>query len=142
MARSKKDLDKDMMFRKIMPALADNPFSNVSQAPNPAKKKISEDEISILRAKLFSHSGEIEPVINVMEELVLNHLDSTIQKFNACHCDRCRQDIAAISLNLLPPKYVVADRAHIEEIKASIAKSEVLNALVKAVLQVRSHPRH
>ena len=30
MAKSKKELDKDLMFAKIMPALSDNPFSDVN----------------------------------------------------------------------------------------------------------------
>ena len=29
MAKSKKELDKDLMFAKIMPALSDNPFSDL-----------------------------------------------------------------------------------------------------------------
>ena len=31
MAKSKRELDKDLMFQKILPAIADNPFSTVYQ---------------------------------------------------------------------------------------------------------------
>ncbi len=75
MAKSKKELDKDLMFSKIMPALSSSPFSNV--ASQVATEHDTEtDVLSALRDKLFARSNEyVESetiaTINVMENIVL-----------------------------------------------------------------------
>ncbi len=164
MPKSKKELDKDMMFKKIMPALADNPFSTLHASIEEAEAQAvardplfrtagelipqeEEDDLTKLRNKLFIRGGTVidaerVATINIMEDLVLRHLDEVIEKFNCCRCDRCRRDIAAYALNRLPPKYVVADPRRIELIEREIPPKDVMNALVKAVIQVRSNPRH
>ncbi|MEA4892937.1 MAG: late competence development ComFB family protein [Peptococcaceae bacterium] len=148
MAKSKKDLDKDLLFKKIMPALADNPFTAVSPAGEPPLSSgMEEDPISALRAKIFARSGFQESqdsavTINLMENLVLQNLDSVIQKFNTCSCDRCRCDIAACALNLLPPLYVVDQPGKLAAREKEVPIKQVMDALVKAVIQVRAHPKH
>ncbi|PKR86266.1 late competence development ComFB family protein [Heyndrickxia camelliae] len=48
------------------------------------------------------------PIYNVMEEIVKNVLDENIEQLHlSCTCKRCRNDILAISLNKLPPHYIV-----------------------------------
>lgn len=201
MAKSKKVLDRDMMFRKIMPALADNPFSApVTEAalladpdedpvPEPLTEAVSvpseqtpaiqepadvptpavslhiatladapftqsapqpesDDELSVLRARLFARSNaadqSLEQVstVNLMESLVLRHLDTVIQRFNCCRCDRCRRDVAACALNLLPPQYVVADPERLNALSETIPAKMVYDALIKAVLKIRKNPHH
>ncbi|MED1204386.1 late competence development ComFB family protein [Heyndrickxia acidicola] len=47
------------------------------------------------------------PVYNVMEEMVQNVLDKFKDQLHlACDCERCLDDVKALSLNHLPPKYV------------------------------------
>lgn len=46
--KTKKELDRDMMFRKIMPALADNPFSIPVTDPNFVDPPQGEDEAPAL----------------------------------------------------------------------------------------------
>ena len=223
MAKSKKVLDRDMMFRKIMPALADNPFSApvteaallgdapgdvpepaaeaapapetaavpeaqpspeaqpapeaksepapaepVPSAPVKAKPAVKSsrktladapftqaapapeerDELSVLRARLFARSDNTAPgmeqvsTVNLMESLVLRHLDTVIQRFNCCRCDRCRRDVAACALNLLPPKYVVADPVRLDDLAETIPAKGVYDALIKSVLKIRANPHH
>lgn len=206
MAKSKKVLDRDMMFRKIMPALADNPFSApvtesalLGEAPDapapqpepaadpvPAAETTPEpeapkpeapaaaksaaktrrktladapftqsppapeesDELSVLRARLFARSDNGEAgfkqvsTVNLMESLVLRHLDTAIQRFSCCRCDRCRRDVAACTLNHLPPQYVVADPDRLDAMSAAIPSKIVYDALIKAVLKVRANPHH
>ena len=50
-------------------------------------------------------------LVNLMEELVINKLDSTLDRFNCCKCDKCKKDIAALALNRLKPRYVVMKEA-------------------------------
>lgn len=81
---------------------------------------------------------------NVMESLVMEKLDITLQKMNCCKCDRCRDDIVALALNGLKPMYIVATKEEIENKKQEFSKFglEVTTAVLKAVLSVRRNPRH
>ena len=145
MAKSKKELDRDLMFSKIMPALSDNPFT--APVAIPAEEPEDTDALSALREKLFARSSEyVESetiaTINVMENLVLKKVDSVIARFNVCTCDRCRCDICACALNNLPPRYIVAKPELIAKVEAEVPEKLVMDTLIKAVIKVRSHPRH
>lgn len=145
MAKSKKELDRDLMFSKIMPALSDNPFT--APAAIPTGEPEDTDALSALREKLFARSSEyVESetiaTINVMENLVLKKVDSVIARFNVCTCDRCRCDICACALNNLPPRYIVAKPELIAKAEAEVPEKLVMDTLIKAVIKVRSHPRH
>lgn len=142
------------MFEKILPALNDNPFS-AADTPKAVKAapieepviQVEDENLSALRNKLFARSNdyvesETVATINIMENLVLRHVDTVMQRFNSCKCDRCRCDVTACALNRLPPKYVVAQTAKIEKAEKEIPINNVMDALIKAVIQVRSHPRH
>lgn len=143
MAKSKKELDKDLMFSKIMPALEGNPFRAITSSDIPS----GDDAISALRDKIFARSTDFsEPdsvaTINIMENMVLRNVDTVMQRFNVCGCDRCRCDICACALNQLPTKYIVAKKEKILKAESEIDQKAVIDALIKAVIQVRSHPRH
>ncbi len=140
---AKKAIDKDALFQKILPALEENPFSTMLpdkvEAPSP-------DSLAALRERIFARPERADPnlvsTINVMETLVLRQLDAVMNKFNVCSCDRCRCDVAAYALNLLPPRYVVTSCKYLDEVLEEIPSREVTEALIKAVLRVRQHPRH
>lgn len=145
MGKSKQKLDKDLMFSKIMPSLVENPFASSYSIPEHNAEE--SDALSALRSKLFARSEEYEKeesvaTFNIMEALVLRHLDAVVCRFNACKCDRCRCDIAACALNRLPPKYVVASPSKIVEAEKEVPQNLVMDALIKAVITVRSKPRH
>ena len=148
MAKSKKELDRDLMFSKIMPSLNSNPFSKINIAVQPESVADGEkDTLSALRDKLFARSShyiesETTATINVMENLVLKNVDSVIGRFNVCNCDRCRCDICAYALNELPPHYVVTKPATIAQAEAEVPNKLIMDVLVKAVIKVRSRPRH
>lgn len=145
MAKSKKELDKDLMFSKIMPALSSNPFSSFAASTDKAVE--STDALTALREKIFAKSSdysETETIatVNIMENLVLKYVDSVMQRFNVCSCDRCRCDICAYALNHLPVRYIVAQKEKLEKAEASVPPKIVVDELIKAVIHVRSHPRH
>ena len=162
MSKSKKELDKDLMFSKILPALTSNPFSltnapgvsDVSGAPGgPASSAVRAESdyipesLSALREKIFAKSVEFSDpenifATNIMEHLVLKNVDSVIQRFNVCSCDHCRCDICAYALNILPPRYIVAKPESIARAENEIPKKMVVDALIKAVIRVRAHPHH
>ena len=43
-----------------------------------------------------------------MEIWVLKYIDEAMKNADMCTCERCRLDTIAITLNKLPPKYIVA----------------------------------
>ena len=148
-SKSKKELDRDLMFSKIMPALTENPFSSISTSSRRLNStpRVEADSIRVLRDRVFLSSGNLDDpdglsTINVMENLVLRNIDSVIRRFNVCGCDRCRCDICACALNQLPPHYIVAQKDKIEKAESEISQKLVIDALIKAVIQVRAHPRH
>lgn len=167
MASSKnaKALDKDMMFQKILPALAQNPFSDVTgspESPAPIPQPVPElpvadpvdtpiedaTHLAALSDRLFGRTSNhgLRPedafTINVMENVALKYLDETMNRFNCCRCDHCRRDVAALALNSLPPRYIVGNAQQIADIVDGIPKQAIYDALVKAVLRVRMYPRH
>ncbi|MCI8441142.1 MAG: late competence development ComFB family protein [Provencibacterium sp.] len=154
MAKSKKEIDKDIMYSKIMPTgrsgsrlgppeseeepeQADDASPQASPLPAPAPAPAAFTPKSV---QLREQSSSV--VVNLMEHLVADRLDSAFKKFNCCKCDKCRKDVAAIALNKLQPKYVVTESDKIEEIVKEMAGTEVSTAIVQAVLVVRTHPRH
>lgn len=84
-------------------------------------------------------------VRNYMENIVLHQLDNIIEKVNACNCQACRSDVFAITLNNLPPKYIVTEKGHLYS-KLSVLQQQfevdVITELVKAIKIVSSNPRH
>lgn len=139
------------MFKKLMPALSDNPFALIDEeevlAVEEPAPEVRKEADSALYSKLFARSDEARDpdaifTINVMETLVLRHLDAAIKRFNVCSCDRCRCDVAAYALNHLPPRYTMGTYEKLAQFERDIPLSAVTDALIKAVIQVRSKPRH
>lgn len=162
-AKSKKEIDKDIMYSKIMPtglrkspseeaAEKDEPESPRPAEPEKAARSPSPDPPASARAEdhpsFFNRTGvklkEQNPTVvaNLMEYLVADKIDAAFSKFNCCKCDKCRKDVAAIALNMLKPKYVVSERDQMVDMVSRQTSAEVYTAIVKAILQVRSHPRH
>lgn len=146
----KHESEKDLLMSKLLPALNENPFSSSYDGPKkdiiaPVTSK-TEDALSDLHNRLFareeSQSTHPFKTLNVMETMVLKHMDSVMKRFNTCSCDRCCCDVAAYALNQLEPKYIVSDSDKRKAMEDEISNKMVLDALVNAVIKVRSNPRH
>lgn len=149
MAKIKKTFDRESMYKKIMPSNMkkdeieqsdrNEPIETIAENNNSTEAIFQNKELNLIR-------DEKDEVIlyNVTEKLVLNKLDATLKKMNCCRCDRCKEDIVAIALNNLKPKYVVANKDDIKEKIHQFNKigSEVTTEVIKAVLKVRKNPRH
>ena len=81
-------------------------------------------------------------LINLMEGFVESRIDEVMHKFNCCSCEKCRQDVLAMTLNKLPPYYVLEDDINIRDQKEKERAADVAAALVKAVLAVKANPNH
>ena len=151
MAKIKKTFDRESMYKKIMPTNLKKEVEIVQSKEVEIKEDTSEKnktkETTIFQNKELNLIREEKNEVilyNVTEKLVLNKLDATLRKMNCCRCDRCKEDIVAIALNNLKPRYIVATK---EDIKQKIHESqevgsEVTTEVIKAVLVVRKNPRH
>ncbi len=142
-------LDKNLMFEKIMPSsqrktsaaeASKTPSQNESQTPSGPTEES-------LRSNVFARAEETDrhnaqSIVNIMELLVIRYMDDVLLRFNCCRCNRCKKDIAASALNSLPSKYMVAEAEQLEKAQEQEDKKKILEAIIRAVLVVRAHPRH
>ncbi|QXM05591.1 late competence development ComFB family protein [Crassaminicella indica] len=83
---------------------------------------------------------------NFMEDIVNHLLPSVLEKYDhICTCDKCIKDIKALTLNNLPPLYVVSEKG-----KAFAKSNEldrqfqinVIQKIVAAIELVQKNVRH
>ncbi|QIB68066.1 late competence development ComFB family protein [Aminipila butyrica] len=82
---------------------------------------------------------------NIMESIVLQKLDETVDKLGCCTCDECRRDIASYALNLLPSKYVVTPEGEMYSKLNALSmqyEADLLSALSQATQVVSQKCRH
>lgn len=158
---SQKGIDKEYIFNLIMPTAAeeDEELENLAEEEPDlaAEPEVQEepdpdvqDSLSLLREKLsqpIPAAVQLRPVknlvvVNLVEQLVTDRLDSAFDKFNCCRCDKCRRDVAALALNSIPPQYVVAEPEDIPRLLAEAPAKDIPTALVKAILQIKNNPQH
>ncbi len=88
----------------------------------------------------------MEPQLkNVMEMLVLQKIDSMLDKLDCCNCSLCRMDMAAYVLNRLPCKYVSNLQGELFS-KLSVLSlqydADITALVVMASDIVNNNPRH
>ncbi|MBE6082582.1 MULTISPECIES: late competence development ComFB family protein [Tissierellales] len=83
---------------------------------------------------------------NLMEDEVEYIIDKLLKKRkDVCSCEKCRLDIEAISLNNLPPKYVVTKMGEIYErldIMNFQFEADLVKEVEKAIQIVKDSPHH
>lgn len=153
MSKTKKEIDKDIMYGKIMPSVKRNnaAITTADYSENDEGKaiKMLEDETAKHTPAMLIDKNGIEVssnhsalVVNLQEYLIMDKLDAAFAKFNCCKCERCKKDVVALALNKLPPAYMVLDQS---ELDAELEKHNlpaVSTALIQAILKVRANPRH
>lgn len=84
-------------------------------------------------------------LVNVMEQIVSDRLDVLLKNEECCTCPRCIEDIKAIALNKLPPKYVSTNSGELfTKLNASVRQStvDIDIAITAAIAMVAKHPSH
>lgn len=153
MPKSRKEISKDIMYGKIMPSSLQRHASSPPVAPLDAAEPesaalLARETATPTPAELFDQNGvklqQQAPalVVNLSEYLVSDKLEAAFAKFRCCQCDKCKKDVAAMALNLLKPHYVVARQEELDGLLLKYNGPEVSSAIIKAILQVRNHPRH
>ena len=83
--------------------------------------------------------------INVMQVLVEEKAPKYVEMFGLCTCKRCMEDVKAITLNHLPPKYVVlepGDRVPRLTVYEGKFSSDITAQLLQACKLVMERPHH
>ncbi len=83
--------------------------------------------------------------VNIMEELVYSRVPEMMTNFGVCTCPRCLNDVIALTLNMLPPKYVVTLKGQLFSKLATYANqhnADLFAAATKAFMMVSENPRH
>lgn len=88
---------------------------------------------------LSEGSGE---VVNVTERIVSAWLDDAITHVRGCKCEKCRLDVAAFTLNRLPPQYVLTEELTEEALCRRKTVAETVEMVYRAAFQVKNYPRH
>ena len=94
---------------------------------------------------ILEHEPEQLGYINVMQVLVEEKAPKYVRMFGLCDCKRCLEDVKALALNHLPPKYVVmADNEMIPKLTFYEGKynSDITAQLLKACSKVAERPHH
>lgn len=82
---------------------------------------------------------------NMMETLVLQKLEETIDRLGCCKCQKCRMDIASYALNRLPSKYVATYKGEVYSKLDTLSlqyETDLLSTLYQAAQVVTKNPRH
>lgn len=83
-------------------------------------------------------------IINITEKTVTETVDSILPTLtNVCCCDRCRADIICLTLNRLPPRYVVHRYGEIlseAEFESLQKKTEIIANVMKSIREIQELP--
>lgn len=88
-----------------------------------------------------------EPIhcTNIMESLVIEEVEDCISRLNMCTCPTCRNDLIALTLNMLPPKYVNTEKgaalSKVEKLSMDF-QAQIITCITSASEIVKKHPRH
>ncbi len=83
-------------------------------------------------------------IVNMIEQAVTEAVDNILPTLpNVCRCERCRADVICLTLNQLPPRYVVNRWGEImseAEFESAQRKAEVIAAVMKSVRKIAGRP--
>lgn len=82
---------------------------------------------------------------NVMEILVEEKVEEMWKGKSGCRCNECREDVIALTLNHMPPQYVVSHEGELyTKMKHVDARSlfEITKQIAVAMNIITSSPRH
>ncbi|MGN1350233.1 MAG: late competence development ComFB family protein, partial [Anaerovoracaceae bacterium] len=83
--------------------------------------------------------------VNVAEEIVRSKVPAMMRDYDMCTCERCTNDVVALTLNRIPPKYVVTMKGKLyARINACLPQyqTDMLAAITAACQTVKNNSRH
>ncbi len=145
----------DELPRQAAPAPAPQPVREEAPMPAPEPAPAAQPEPKAEPAAQAGAVGAAKwdesrlPVypgyMNVMQVLVEEKAPKYVKMFGLCSCERCMEDVKALTLNNLPPKYVVVERGDmIPRLTVYEGKfsSDITAQLLHACKLVMERPHH
>ncbi len=89
--------------------------------------------------------GESIAVKNLTEDFVNQYIDVCMREQEMCVCGRCRADVFALSLNNLPPHYVVSGVGEAmvrHDAQTTQGIADIVGAITAAIKIVKDNPHH
>jgi len=83
--------------------------------------------------------------VNVAEEIVRSKVPPIMRDYDMCTCERCTNDVVALTLNRIPPKYVVTMKGKLyARINACLPQyqTDMLAAITDSCTTVKNNSRH
>jgi len=89
-------------------------------------------------------SCDLYEIINYNEPMVLEAMRLTFREDrDLCRCSLCVEDLFALALNTLPPRYIQSTSLHTYEESGTFIDMEAVTAAVReAAAKVRASPKH
>ena len=84
-------------------------------------------------------------LINIMEGFVEERIEDMLRNEDCCKCERCIEDMKAISLNRLPAKYVSTHNGELFSKLDSMIRQNAVDiniAVAEAIYLVAKRPSH
>lgn len=87
----------------------------------------------------------MKKVYNCMEVFVEQATNKLFLEYEGCKCTKCKNDIMALALNKLPPKYVVTEKgmvfAQLHALDPQI-RADIMTAVTEASKRVNANKQH
>lgn len=83
-------------------------------------------------------------LINMMEEIVSNEVEKLVKDYEDCNNEDNKNDIMAIALNSLPPKYVNTSKGQLFARADALMNQHLIDvqiAVLRAIELVKCNPR-
>lgn len=110
-----------------------------------AAKNIETESARALQAGADKNLEKSGLLVNLAEVLVKEKAPVVMERMKVCTCQTCVNNVLALALNTLPPKYVTDDAGRqqfrLEAYKMAY-ETDILAALTKACVRVKASPRH
>ena len=97
----------------------------------------------------YTDSPDLAPgkymFVNVAEEIVRSKVPSMMMDYDMCTCERCTNDVVALTLNRIPPKYVVTMKGKLyARINACLPQyqTDMIAAITASCRTVKNNSRH
>ena len=125
-------------------AAAETSDTVAASEPQPAPKPAAAAEPGTVSGPEIPEELEFI-ALNLMERIVRDKIIYYMRQFDVCTCPRCVADTIALTLNGLPPKYIVTTPAAVDPLISFYTNKFIADITVeatKACITIKENPRH
>ncbi len=149
--RTKRDINKELMFNKIMPSYMPEgesyDDSNINTASPAAPVNSVQNQVQTQHVQQNENANEKSVsdtvrYINITEKVLHKKLDGMITMFKCCKCEQCRQSIILNVLNNTKPHYVYQKPSEVDKLIETNNCADIIQPIIRAILDIKANPAH